>query len=99
MNKFLIIFLAVIAIGGYVVWSKNYRLEMAKEESMMSDQGSENKMREEKDGEKMMEQDKMMEDKAMVELKFSGAVLAGSKSLLLDFNKDDYEKTATPKNY
>ena len=45
----------------------------------------------------MMKDDKMMEDKngAMMELKFSGQVLAGTKSPLLDFNKIDYDKAIT----
>jgi thiol-disulfide isomerase/thioredoxin len=40
----------------------------------------------------MIKDDKMMNDEAMMELKFSGQVLAGTSSPLLDFNKADYDK-------
>src|SRR3989338_2303665 len=38
------------------------------------------------------EDDVMMNDGTMMELKFSGQVLAGTSSPLLDFNKVDYDK-------
>ena len=71
-----------------------------KEDSMMEDDdkmmGEEDKMMEDNDS--MMEDDDSMmkkEGETMMEtdpLTFSGAVLAGSTSKLLDFNKPDYDK-------
>lgn len=42
--------------------------------------------------EKMMGDKNMMDDGVMIELNFSGQVLAGTSSPLLDFNKADYDK-------
>jgi len=49
-------------------------------------------------GDEMIEEDSMMEEgDAMMESSFKGQVLAGSRSLLLDFNNEDYEKALKDK--
>ena len=85
----LVIVIAVVAVGGYAVFQALSpetveKVMMEKKDEVMVESPSptpEAMMKDEKPG-----------DDVMMELKFSGQVLAGTSSPLLDFNKADYDK-------
>lgn len=79
-----VIITVIIVLGGYAVFM-----------FMASDVPEDGAMMEQSPSmtpDSMMKDDVMMNDGTMMELKFSGQVLAGTSSPLLDFNKVDYDK-------
>jgi len=90
-NILAIIIVAVIAVIGYAAYQ--YSDSPTPEDAMMEDEGM---MMEEDDN--MMEKGEMMEEESMMKLEFSGQVLAGTESPLLDFNKSDYDKAVASDN-
>jgi len=94
------VIVGIIAIGALVAGIFAY--SNSDDEAMMEDEGhmnddsmmiEDNEMMDE--GEMMVDEggEEMMEgDEMMMESTYMGDVLAGKKAVLLDFNKDDYEK-------
>ena len=85
-NILVTIVVAVIAVIGYAAYQ--YSDSRIPEDVMTGEEGTmmEDKSMITEDGEEMMEEESMMK------LEFSGQVLAGIQSPLLDFNKSDYDK-------
>jgi len=107
----ILVLLIAVAGGGFLLLNKNDDSSddlVMKEESMMKDKAGEEMMKDiEKEG-AMTEEDPVMdggmekmEDDSMMmdneEMKFTGNILAGNKTPLLDFNKIDYDKALKEK--
>jgi len=99
--SFLPILLALLLVGAGCQYATDINNDYSFDESMMQEEDS--SMMQEEDNsmidndESMMEEESAMmgDDESMIENKkinFSGQVLAGSSSPLLDFNKSDYDK-------
>jgi len=106
-----IVLIAVVVLGYAFLPSQNEESMMVDEvdhmmegEAMMKEDGSmmEGEAMMEEDGSMVKGEDAMMKDKDSMMMEgdsmssdFAGEVLAGSHSLLLDFNKEDYDKAVS----
>lgn len=99
-----IIITGIVVVGGYFVYTKLMAPEVMEEKmtengEMMEEEETmvegDDTMMEEKD--KMMEEteSEKMSDGAMMKIDFSGSILAGSSSPLLDYNKADFDKAVS----
>ena len=94
-NILVIIVVVTVAIVGYAAYQ--YSGPRTSEEAMMEEKeetmvkGSGEIMVDKDD--RMMEEE-MMEEENMMKLEFSGQILAGTESPLLDFSQSDYDKAA-----
>ena len=95
-NILVIIVVVTVAIVGYAAYQ--YSGPRTSEEAMMEEKeetmvkGSGEIMVDKDD--RMMEEE-MMEEENMMKLEFSGQILAGTESPLLDFSQSDYDKAET----
>lgn len=75
----IVLIVAVLVIGGYATYRWSSAPEVMEDKMVPKD-------------DVMMEKTSSPTPDAMMELEFSGQILAGTKSPLLDFNKTDYDK-------